>query len=154
MTNFKPYLAILMNFFACWVISHFPIDHMITESFLMTLKLAKSALKGILPLMPNVQRVGILNLPSKMHFIITAMNENPYIWILRAHEIFKTVFGNFRDDKRHINEPFCNITCNFSSTLEVHLDQEDSANHLKTAPKKWKTEMGWHRVMIFLECVN
>ena len=52
--------AILMNFFAHLVISHFPIDHMTTKGFFMTLKLAKSALKGILPLMPYVLRVGII----------------------------------------------------------------------------------------------
>ena len=33
---------------------------------------------------------------------------------------------------------FCYVTCHFSSTPEVHLYQEDSANHLKTAPKKEK----------------
>ena len=40
--------AILMNFFAHLVISHFPIDHMIAKGFFMTLKSVKSALKGII----------------------------------------------------------------------------------------------------------
>ena len=35
------------DFLACMVISHVPIDHMITRGFLMTVKLVNLALKGI-----------------------------------------------------------------------------------------------------------
>ena len=40
------------------------------------------------------------------------------------------------------------------SKLEEHHDLEDSGFSIFTVPKKWKTELGWRKAMMFLGVIS